>query len=266
MSIRRAFIDGPFGQIHIRTAGSETSEHLPLICLHQSPKSSRELLKFMHEASKGRLVVAIDNPGHGESALPPSESDATIENYAQSAWAVIDALGYEKVDLFGHHTGAKVATEMTYQRGENVRRIVMVSALVLTPEEQAGFEAQFQPIPIDEAGTRFKQMWKKSVEHRGHGVSLTDLADSFAENLRAGDAYEWGHKAAFSYNQYFPTRVKTLPHEITVLNPGDMLFKLTPRVAPLLQNGKVIDHPEWAFGFMDAYTEDAVAAVEKALS
>ena len=30
--------------------------------------------------------------------------------------------------------------------------------------------------------------------------------------------------------------------------------------------GEVINHPEWGFGFMDAYLKDAVAAVEKALN
>lgn len=266
MSIKRAFVDGPYGQVHIRTAGPETSKHLPLICLHQSPKSSREFCNFMTFAAKDRLVIAIDNPGHGESAIPATQTDATVEAYAHSAWVVIDSLGHEKIDLLGHHTGAKVATEMAYQRNANVRRIVMISALVLTPEEQAEFKAQFQPIPIDEDGTRFKNMWQKSIKHRGKGVSLTALADSFAENLRAGDAYEWGHQAAFNYNAHFANRVKTLSHKITVLNPGDMLFKLTPRVAPLLQNGEVINYPEWGFGFMDAYAKEAVVAVESALN
>jgi len=265
--ILRQFLDGPFGQVHFRTAKpNAVTSTLPLICLHQSPKSSREFINFMQVMGDTRHVIAIDNPGHGESDVPAQEQDATIPNYAKSAWAIISALGFDKVDLLGHHTGAKVATEMTWQRPSHVRAIVMVSALVLTAEEQAGFEAQFQPIPIDEAGTRFSEMWAKSVKHRGPGVSLVDLADSFAENLRAGEAYEWGHKAAFAYNALFPDRVKTLSNPITVLNPADMLFELTPRVKPLLQNGNVIDHPEWGFGFMDAYTQDAVAAVEDALT
>lgn len=263
---RRSFVDGPFGQVHVRVSDAEKDcGHLPLICLHQSPKSGREFLKFMTQASKTRTIVALDSPGHGESDLPPSASDATIVNYAASAWAAIDALGYEKVDLLGHHTGAKVATEMAFTRGESVRQIVMVSALVLSPEEQSDFESMFQPIDLDEAGTRFKDMWAKSVKHRGKGVSLIDLAASFAENQRAGEAYEWGHKAAFEYNKFFPERVSTLPHKITVLNPGDMLYELTPRVKPLLQNGEVINHPEWGFGFMDAFTQDAANAVNSAL-
>ena len=258
--IKRSFVEGPFGQVHIRMKRADGSAERPLICLHQSPKSSREFIKLM-SAIEDRTVVAIDNPGHGESDVPAHESEATVPEYARSAWAVVDALGLAQIDLLGHHTGAKVATEMAWQRPDDVRGIVMISALVLTPEEQAGFEAQFQPVPLDEAGTRFQKMWAASVTHRGPGVSLEDLAASFAENLRAGEAYEWGHAAAFAYNAHFPTRVAALPHAITVLNPKDMLFELTPRVGPLLQNGRIIDHPEWGFGFMDVDTERAAKAV-----
>lgn len=265
MKITRRFIDGPFGQVHLREAG-EPSDRPPLLCLHQSPKSSREFAKILPFLAQDRHVVAVDNPGHGESDLPPSEDAATIETYAASAWSAVDALGLGRVDLLGHHTGAKVATEMAWQRPQDVGTILMVSALVLTPEEVAAFKDQFQEIPLDEAGTRFSTMWEKSIQHRGPGVSLEDLAASYAENLRAGEAYEWGHKAAFDYNTYFPDRVASLEHKIVVLNPKDMLYDLTPRVAPLLKNGRIDDHPEWGFGFMDADSENAAGAIKAALS
>ena len=92
------------------------------------------------------------------------------------------------------------------------------------------------------------------------------MAASYAENLRAGEAYEWGHKAAFDYNAHFPDRVASLEHKIVVLNPKDMLYDLTPRVAPLLKNGRIDDHPEWGFGFMDADSENAARAIKAALS
>ncbi|MGB6229044.1 MAG: alpha/beta fold hydrolase, partial [Litorimonas sp.] len=263
--IRRAFVDGPFGQVHLRRGG-EGSSRRPLLCLHQSPKSSREFAKILPHLATDRHVVAVDNPGHGESDLPGREAEATIEAYARSAWAAVDALGLGPVDLLGHHTGAKVATEMAFQRPDDVGAIVMISALVLTPEETQAFRDQFQEVPLDEAGTRFTTMWEKSVQHRGPGVSLEDLAASFAENLRAGEAYEWGHKAAFGYNVHFPDRVSALDHRIVVLNPADMLYDLTPRVAPLLKSGRVEDHPEWGFGFMDADTERAAGVIKEALS
>jgi len=263
--IRRHFIDGPFGQVHVRTCGDASSKR-PLLCLHQSPKSSREFVNILPHLAKDRFVVAVDNPGHGESDVPNAEADATVPNYAQSAWAAVDALGLPgKIDILGHHTGAKVATEMAYQRPDHVGGIVMVSALVLTAEEVAAFKDQFQEVALDAAGTRFTKMWAASIQHRGPGVSLIDLAASFAENLRAGEAYEWGHKAAFGYNDYFADRVASLPHKITVLNPNDMLYDLTPRVAPLLQNGRVQDQADWGFGFMDSDTENAAHVILEAL-
>lgn len=264
--VRRQYVDGPFGQVHIHLAKPDApSAHPPLICLHQSPKSSREF-KSLIEAMDDRIVVAIDSPGHGESDTPAHENEATIENYAKSAWAVISGLGYEKVDLLGHHTGAKVACEMAYQKPDAVRNIVMISALVLTPEERDVFKAQFQPIPLDEDGTRFKHMWAQSIRYRGPGMTLEQLAYSMAENLRAGEAYEWGHGAAFNYTDSFAERIKSLPHHITVLNPKDMLFDYTPRVAKLLRNGEVIDFPQWGYGFMDTETQAAIKAVRDALS
>ena len=263
--IRRAFIDGPFGQVHLRTAGMDHGA-TPLLCLHQSPKSSREFAKIMGVLARTRPVIAVDNPGHGESDVPASIAEATIENYAASAWAAVDALELGRVDLLGHHTGAKVAVEMAWQRPDDVRRIVLVSALILTEAETKAFRDQFQPVPLDEAGTRFARMWEASVHHRGAGVALEDLAASFAENLRAGEAYEWGHHAAFEYTPAFAERIAALDHPVTVINPGDMLYDYTPRVMERIRNGTLVDRPDWGFGFMDAHTDAAAADIEAALA
>jgi len=262
IKITRDFVDADYGQMHIRTAG-QPSDNLPLICLHQSPKSSREFIEFMKLAANDRLVIAIDSPGHGESDVPSQKMD--IEGFATSIWSAIDTLNLGIVDILGHHTGAKIATEMAFQRPEDVRKIVMVSALVLTKQEREDFKSEFKPIPIDEEGTRFKHMWAQAIKYRGPKVTLKQLAFGMAENLRAGEAYEWGHEAAFNYNVYFPERIAALPHRIIVLNPNDMLYELTPRVGKLLQNGEVINHPEWGYGFMDTDTQDAVDAVKAAL-
>ena len=235
----------------------------PLICLHQSPKSSREFIEFMTPAASDRLVIAIDSPGHGESDVPPAKM--SIEDFAAQIWSALDTLGIGTADLLGHHTGAKVAAEMAWQRPDSVCGIVMVSALVLTPEERAAFKSQFQPIPLDEDGTRLKHMWAQSLKYRGPNVTLEQLAASMAENLRSGEAYEWGHDAAFAYTENFAERITQLPHRITVLNPKDMLFELTPRVAKLLKNGEVIDKPQWGAGFLTTDPHGTVQAVRAAL-
>jgi pimeloyl-ACP methyl ester carboxylesterase len=235
-----------------------------------SPKSGRSYENFMAAASDDRIVVAPDYPGYGESAHPPSDHAISVQDYAASMWEVADALGLTKnggkVDLLGHHTGSKVAAEAAHQRPDHVNNIVMISAAVFYPDELKQFNATYSPIPLDEEGNRFKIMWERIVEHRGPGMTLEMMAKSLAENLRGGEAYEEGHRAAFEYNAFFADVVKGLPHRITVLNPKDDLHAFTPRILEYLQNGKIIDKPGWGHGFLDAFTDDAVKSVKKALA
>lgn len=260
--IIRKFVDTEFGQMHCRIAGKASGKNT-LICLHQSPKSTREFIPFIERASSDRQVVGVDNPGHGESDVP--ENPVGIEGYARAVWAAIDALDLGKVDLVGYHTGTKVATEMAWQRPDDVGSIVMISALVATDAEREAFKAGFQPVALDEAGSRFKRIWEKSLHYRGPGVTLEMLASSLAEQVRAGDAYEWGHQAAFEYSEVFPERLAALPNPVTILNPKDMLFDYTNRARPYVNNGTVIDHLEWGGGFLETDSAGAVAAVKAAL-
>jgi len=262
---RRQFIDTGYGQMHVRVSTPQTPSKPPLMCLHMSPKSGRLFANFLDAASDDRIVIAADYPGYGESDLPPEDPPVRVQDYARTMWEIIDALGHKKIDLFGHHTGSKVAAEMAHQRPEAVGSIVMISALVLTTAEQEEFNSTYQPVPLDIEGTRFKKMWDAIVFHRGPGMTLENMAVSMGESMRGGEAYEWGHAAAFAYNKYFPDVVKALRHKITVINPNDDLYKLTPRVMELLQNGTLIDKENWGHGFLDAFTDEAVVVVKGAL-
>ena len=125
--------------------------------------------------------------------------------------------------------------------------------------------AYFEPIALDEAGTRFRIMWERIRYHRGPDVTLPMMAESLAENLRWGDLYEWGHEAAFDFAPRFPEIVAALPHPITVLNPADDLEKRTRRIAPRLTNGEIIECPHWGHGLFDTATEEAARLILSAL-
>ena len=73
-AIRRQFIDGEYGQLHLRVAKPANPIHPPLYCLHMSPKSGRLFEAFMRGACQDRIMVAPDYPGYGESAPPPEDS------------------------------------------------------------------------------------------------------------------------------------------------------------------------------------------------
>jgi len=251
--IRREYVDGSFGQIHVRIAKpKQPTSAPPLYCLHQSPKSSLEFEGFMEAASIDREVIAFDYPKYGMSDGPDREEDISIKAYAQAGWQVVKALGHKTIDLFGNHTGGKVAVEMTTMRPQRVNAIAMVSAAILTAEERASFENMFTPIPLDEKGTRFQTNWARIVERKAdsEGLTLEMMERSFYMTMMAGEAYEWGHTVAFAYDKEFNERISKIQQRITVLNPDDDLQHCTPRVAKLLRNGEVVETPHWSHNFL----------------
>ena len=127
--MRRQFVDTDFGQIHVRTSGAAKPGVLPLVLLHQSPKSAREFEHFI-AASGDRAIIAPDTLGHGESDMPPSSPDVTIQDYAKCQLQALDALGVAKADLFGNHTGALVAAEMARQQPELIGQIIIIIIII----------------------------------------------------------------------------------------------------------------------------------------
>ncbi|MEL7028463.1 MAG: alpha/beta fold hydrolase, partial [Pseudomonadota bacterium] len=173
----RRFVEGRYGQMHLRLTEPAPARRTPLVCLHMSPKSGRCFAKLMGAMGEDRVMVAPDYPGYGESDLPPETPPVRIEDYAACVWEAVDALGLGEVDLLGYHTGSKVAVEMAGQRGGSVRKILLISASVFTPDELEQIKAYFEPIPLDEDGTRFKTMWSRVVEYRGPGMTLEMMAN-----------------------------------------------------------------------------------------
>lgn len=265
---KRQFIDGLYGQLHLRIAEPETATKPPLLCLHMFPQSGKNFERFLVHASDERVVIAADFPGYGESD-PPDEPIAAAD-YARAIWHMVDNLeqtrGHDKIDLFGIHAGAKLAVEFAHQRPDDVNRIILASAAVLKPDEVAALKKSFTPIPLDNEGTRFQKIWRMIADNRGPGMTDELMATSFAEILRGGENYEWGHFAVFDYNQYFPERVSELPHAIALLNPKDDLYEFTPRTMEYLQNGTLLDCPDWGHGFLHVYAEDLAEKVNAHLS
>lgn len=261
--VKRQFIDGPYGQMHLRIAEPECASRLPLFCLHMFPQSGRNFGRFLEEASQDRIVVAPDFPGYGESAPPPSPISA--HGYAEAMWEVAEEIcGGEsnyKIDLFGIHAGAKLGVEMASQHPRKVNKIVLSSAAVIYPEELEKLKKLFSPVPLDEKGTRFRYLWDMLVKNCSKAVSLEMMATFFAEMLRGGEGYEWGHMAVFEYNSQFPSVLSSLSHPIALLNPGDELYRMTPRSVNYIQNCELFDCPEWGHGFLEVHATEVAELV-----
>ena len=260
LAIHKSYTDGRYGQIHCRGVYPGSTNNLPVVCLHMSPKSGRSFNELLPCLAVDRTVIAPDYPGHGESDLPPAEPEVSIPDFAESVWQVIDdKIGDGPLHFVGHHTGSMVAVEATLQRPDRVVGLINIAAPEFTDEELSQAEAYFEPIPIDEEGTRFRVMWERIMYHRGPGMTLQMAADSMAENLRAGDDYEWGHRAAFGYARDYVENLGRIKQPVFVMNPNDDTFEQTQRIDPHLQNGRRVDYPDWGHGFLSAYPEAAAS-------
>jgi pimeloyl-ACP methyl ester carboxylesterase len=261
---RRAYVDGPFGQMHARMAGSLSGPAPVLACFHMSPMSSHTYDRFAERlAASGRGVVALDTPGFGMSDAPP-EAPA-IADYARASLAAIDALGIEgPVDLMGYHTGSMIACEIAATHPQRVRRLVLVAAPIFTDEERAAMIAHYTEEPVTADGAHLLKIWRGFHHHFSiAGAPLAQIANAFPERLLGRDTAWWGHAAAFGFAP--DMRLPEIAQAVLVLQPGDDLEAETRRAAPLLRHGRIAELPNWGHGFLDLHTDAAARLVESFL-
>lgn len=258
--VRRQFVDCATGQLHLRSCGVK-SEQPAILCLHLMPKSGRVFAPLLPELADGRLVLAPDYPGYGESDPYPQGMQPTVCDYAGSICEVIDRFELECCNLVGYHTGSMVAAEIALRRPDQVAKLVLISAPIFTPSEVSRFRRHFAPIPLDEAGTRYRLMWERIQQHRGPGMTLEMAAESMAENLRGGERYEEGHEAAFTHAKAFAATLGQLSQPVLVLNVGDDLFDHTLRVDAHLRNGSRVDCPQWGHGFLELRAREVASLI-----
>lgn len=253
--VNRAYTKGHAGQIHYRVAGSHGSRS-PLLLLHPSPLSGYVFETLMGDMARDRFVVAPDTPGFGMSDPPAQPPE--IRDYAAAMLDFIAELGLGVVDVLGYHTGALTAVEMARQSPDVVRKIVMISATIFSPEETEAFRRQYTPKPVDERPAAMAARWPFfKNEFWRMAPSPHHQFNIFLEGQRNPDWSWWGHRAAFNYD--LAAALQAADHPILILNPEDDLWVYTARAAPLLKNGRVHDLPGWCHGFLDMETPKVTA-------
>ena len=138
MDIRRRCVYAGDRRVHYRRAGSGP----PLVMLHASPGSTYALEPLIALLGETRTVIAVDSPGYGESAGLGLEEPET-EDFAAALVETFDALGLDRVDLYGTHTGSKIAVEFTGTNPGRVRRLVLDGIGAYTPEEREDLLANY---------------------------------------------------------------------------------------------------------------------------
>lgn len=196
-TIRRAFVDIPDGQIHLRICGSLSPDSVPLLCLHQSPFSSLTYQEILPLLGRDRMVAALDTPGFGESFRPTARP--SIANYAGWLLEAAQGLGVERFDVLGLFTGAAIASHMAVAAPGAVRRLVLCGPPVFTPQDQARFLKAAWPAPPREDGSHLIEEWNRVMTRALPDVPFPRRCDAFHEFYRGGADAIWGEMAVSEY-------------------------------------------------------------------
>lgn len=190
--IRRRYIDGPFGQVHIAEAG----QGQPILLIHQTPRSWDEFREVMELLDGQMRLIAMDLPGMGSS--DPIPSGASIEGYAQAAAAVISSIVEKDMMVCGHHTGGVVAIELAANYSSLVSSIVLSSTPWI---DSAVRKLRSKKRPMDSVerandGSHLTAMWQQRSAF--YPKSHTYLDRFIRDALCSNDPVE-GHVAVGDY-------------------------------------------------------------------
>jgi pimeloyl-ACP methyl ester carboxylesterase len=215
--------------------------------------------------SSGREVILTDNAGVGLSTGTARE---TVRGMARDAASLIDALGLERVDLFGFSMGGFVAQQIAVDRPELVRRLILVGTGPrggdgmgrLAPDVAPLFGTAHDPqdlmwLPIffspsqesQAAGRRFLERIRARTVDRDVPVSEATIA------AHAAAAGEWGVAAPGSFDY-----LKEIPHPALVVNGSNDIVVPTVNSYILQQNlpnAELILFPDSNHGSQFQFTE-----------
>lgn len=244
MKPRRAYVDGPTGQIHFQVLG----EGIPLVLSHQSPSSSNMFHKaYPYLATAGIKAIGVDTPGFGGSAVP--DPRPSVRDYASAFGPVLDHLGLEKAHFLGHHTGAANVTEFAHIHPNRVTSLILNGPPIFSAEEAAGRVGGPGPMKIEADGSHLRKRWESRVAATVGWTDVDAMHNNVMQTLWAGETFWYGHKAAFEYDITEAFMGLEMPTMI-LTNTGDDIYHLSCRARDM--------RPELAFTELVGGTHDIV--------
>jgi len=247
--VRRSFLDGRYGQLHVRTVAPDIPTAAPpLVCLHPTPLSGRMFARFLGEMGRDRSAMAPDLPGYGESDAP--QQPLEMADYAEAIVDLVERLGSAHADVLGVQAGAAVAVELAIRHPRRIRRVVLCSLPLHAKEKREALLAGLKPTPPAEDGAHLTRLWQAAVAGRGPGQTLEMIDAGIADRLRAGERENWMLQSAYRWDGF--ARLPLVTQPTLVLRPKDALWEAAAGVAPLMKSARALELPELGNGLFEA--------------
>jgi len=262
MDLEHSYIETNGIRLHVVQAGPKSG--IPVVLLHGFPEFHygwRKQIPALVEA--GCRVIVPDQRGYNLSDKPEGVKSYDVYLLVEDIIGLIDALGYEKVNLVGHDWGAIVAWTLANKYPERLHRLTIMNAphpAVMKKFLQRDLEQfrrswyiLFFQLPwIPESGLRANSWRSLAQSLRGTGKIGSFLHEDIEKYKEA-----WSQPGAMTsmlnwyraYVQYPPQ----LPEDVRIKVPTLMMwgmkdFALTHRMArpsmDYVDEGNLILFPE----------------------
>jgi len=248
--MHKSYVDGRWGQVHVRSAGPATGSGPVVVLLHQSPLSGDQFTPAMrHLADAGLRAVALDMPGYGASAPPPAA--ASVPEHADALAMALEGLGLDRVTMLGNHTGAAIAAAFAAGAHKGrVEKLVLNGVPYLSEAEQAHFAGfKFSPLVPKADGSHLLAAWNQRLQASPGWTDLAAMHRHSVTMMGNPDRYFSAFEGVFAHDVEADLKRIEAP-TLVLSNSGDDLFEASKRAAAL--------RPEWDFAALEGGTHDIV--------
>ncbi len=229
--------------------------------------------------AKEREVIIFNNAGVASSS---GEVPTTFAGMAKNAEAFIDGLGLTKVDLLGFSIGGMVAQQITLDRPDLIRKLILVGTGPrnldtgngqghITPETAAIFGATYDPpenlwlkvfftdsAKSQAAGREFLKRYLSRTENRDAAINDKVVPAQIAAIAQWG-AHP-GERFAYLESIKQPTLVVNGNHDVIVYTVNSLYLVQN------MPNAKLILYPDANHGSWYDYHEDFVFETNRFLN
>lgn len=146
----------------------------PLILLHATLSSSRQLRSLATLLAERHTVISVDRRGSGQNVTdtPPEPIDVAV--HVDDLAAIVEAQRWEAVVVVGHSYGGCIALETAARRPELVRAVF-------------AYEPPYGPVAPPPVRAEMAEVGRRTLEARDGG-DLEAAALAFMEGVSGADA------------------------------------------------------------------------------
>ena len=197
VAIRRGYAQMADGQLHYRCAGDPTAP--VLLLLHQAPSSGAMFETMLPELAGHFFCIAPDLPGCGQSDGIGSFAIASLSRALAQALQQEFSLGQWPLYLFGHHTGAAVATELGAYHWPETAALVLSGPPLLTDAQRTQLAGFSLPQQAEDSSQFLSALWQ-FIRAKDPKVSLSISLRETLSALQLGPAYRALYQAVAAYD------------------------------------------------------------------